>query len=89
MEIEILHGLKSHLKSKSMIKTLLKINSKDTGKFLSNQHVYVAFYMQERQLFYVILDGPFFFFFLDLLFLLLTLLRLKLNEKSKGSCKGQ
>lgn len=70
-----------------MIKTLLKINSKDTGKFLSNQHVYVAFYMQERQLFYVILDGT--FFFLDLLFLLLTLLRLRLNEKSKGSCKGQ
>lgn len=46
-----------------MIKTLLKINSKDTGKFLSNQHIYVAFYMQERQLFYVILDGTFFFFF--------------------------
>lgn len=87
MEIEILHDLKSRLKSKSMIKTLLKINSKDIGKFLSNQHVYVVFYMQERQLFYIILHGT--FLFLDLLFLLLTLLRLRLNEKSKVSCKGQ
>lgn len=77
MEIEILHGLKSHLKSKSMIKTLLKINSKDTGKFLSNQHVYVAFYMQERQLFYVILDGPFFFFFFRLVIPFINLIKIK------------
>lgn len=75
MEIVILHGLKSHLKSKSMIKTLLKINSKDTGKFLSNQHVYVAFNMQERQLFYVILDGT--FFFLRLVIPFINLIKIK------------
>lgn len=75
MEIAILHGLKSHLKSKSMIKTLLKINSKDTGKFLSNQHVYVAFNMQERQLFYVILDGT--FFFLRLVIPFINLIKIK------------
>lgn len=75
MEIAILHGLKSHLKSKSMIKTLLKINSEDTGKFLSNQHVYVAFNMQERQLFYVILDGT--FFFLRLVIPFINLIKIK------------
>lgn len=58
-----------------MIKTLLKINSKDTGKFLSNQHIYVAFYMQERQLFYVILDGT--FFFLRLVIPFINLIKIK------------
>lgn len=58
-----------------MIKTLLKINSKDTGKFLSNQHVYVAFNMQERQLFYVILDGT--FFFLRLVIPFINLIKIK------------